>query len=855
MTDSNFQVKNTLIANGVFIANSTIIAGNTFTANNIGITGNTFTANNLSITGNNFVVNSSGLTTSNVTATNLTGTIQTVSQPNITSNNSTYLGGIVSTSYVNSSQLSSNLTNYQTTTGFNGNVAAFLPTYTGVVNASSLTGTSFSVNSSLVNAVSINVTNQINTTTLYAATSANVASVTTANSSGIYTTGVLSVSNSATITGALTVTGNLNIAGATTFVNTTVITTTDKNIILSNGAVSSALTSGTGIVAATYANLVYNDTTTSWQSNVGLTPSSNNLSLGGLNNVWNLYANQIYGTIATISQPNITANNTNFVGTISAANVVSNAQLSSNLTNYAALSGATFTGQVSATTILIGGVNVNTAITSNAAAAYSNAVANAAALYQTTAGLSANVATLTSNNTSFVGTISAANVVSNAQLSSNLTNYAALSGATFTGTIVIGGSTTSYNGVYGISNTSPGVYGISNTSRGVIGISNTDIGVYGISNTNAGVYGLSNTSAGVYGVSNTSRGVLGISNTDVGVYGISTSGLPAYFGNNTTEFFRVANNGNVGVGEASPSQKLEVNGNILAGSSSGVLPQGQFNAVFGSGSTWYNAMLRNDGGSAYLLSSSAQTTRAGAVAAPFNNYRPIRWDLSTGAVWIDGTAAGTWFGGTVNFTKSIASTYYFNEPANDTGFTSGGDGIINVNLNNGYVGQWSPNGGFGGGASFSINDTITQYREISGSNSDLWYNDGSKISMRVNGGAYYGFDGASNFWIAGSIVASSDITLKTNITVIPDSLPKIARLRGVTFDWIASGEVCAGVIAQDVQAVLPEIVRPNMGPDGHETLSVNYNGLIGLLIEGTKELIQQNKDLAARIAILESKVK
>ena len=766
MTDSNFQVKNTLIANGVFIANSTIIAGNTFTANNIGITGNTFTANNLSITGNNFVVNSSGLTTSNVTATNLTGTIQTVSQPNITSNNSTYLGGIVSTSYVNSSQLSSNLTNYQTTTGFNGNVAAFLPTYTGVVNASSLTGTSFSVNSSLVNAVSINVTNQINTTTLYAATSANVASVTTANSSGIYTTGVLSVSNSATITGALTVTGNLNIAGATTFVNTTVITTTDKNIILSNGAVSSALTSGTGIVAATYANLVYNDTTTSWQSNVGLTPSSNNLSLGGLNNVWNLYANQIYGTIATISQPNITANNTNFVGTISAANVVSNAQLSS-----------------------------------------------------------------------------------------NLTNYAALSGATFTGTIVIGGSTTSYNGVYGISNTSPGVYGISNTSRGVIGISNTDIGVYGISNTNAGVYGLSNTSAGVYGVSNTSRGVLGISNTDVGVYGISTSGLPAYFGNNTTEFFRVANNGNVGVGEASPSQKLEVNGNILAGSSSGVLPQGQFNAVFGSGSTWYNAMLRNDGGSAYLLSSSAQTTRAGAVAAPFNNYRPIRWDLSTGAVWIDGTAAGTWFGGTVNFTKSIASTYYFNEPANDTGFTSGGDGIINVNLNNGYVGQWSPNGGFGGGASFSISDIITQYRELTGSNSDLWYNDGSKISMRVNGGAYYGFDGASNFWIAGSIVASSDITLKTNITVIPDSLPKIARLRGVTFDWIASGEVCAGVIAQDVQAVLPEIVRPNMGPDGHETLSVNYNGLIGLLIEGTKELIQQNKDLAARIAILESKVK
>jgi hypothetical protein len=48
--------------------------------------------------------------------------------------------------------------------------------------------------------------------------------------------------------------------------------------------------------------------------------------------------------------------------------------------------------------------------------------------YQTTAGLSANVATLTSNNTSFVGTVSAANVVSNSQLSSNLANYQTTAG-------------------------------------------------------------------------------------------------------------------------------------------------------------------------------------------------------------------------------------------------------------------------------------------------------------------------------------------------------------------------------------------------------------------------------------------
>jgi hypothetical protein len=84
-----------------------------------------------------------------------------------------------------------------------------------------------------------------------------------------------------------------------------------------------------------------------------------------------------------------TANNTSFVGSVSAANVVSNAQLSSNLANYVTTTNLT------------------------------NNLSN----YQTTAGLSANVSTLTANNTSFVGSVSAANVVSNAQLSANLGNY------------------------------------------------------------------------------------------------------------------------------------------------------------------------------------------------------------------------------------------------------------------------------------------------------------------------------------------------------------------------------------------------------------------------------------------------
>ena len=114
-----------------------------------------------------------------------------------------------------------------------------------------------------------------------------------------------------------------------------------------------------------------------------------------------------------------TANNTNFVGTVSAANVVSNSQLSSNLANYQTTAGlsANVATLTSNNTLYLGGFAAN-----------QYAYANSLSVYQTTAGLSSNVATLTANNTSFVGTVSAANVVSNSQLSSNLANYQTTAG-------------------------------------------------------------------------------------------------------------------------------------------------------------------------------------------------------------------------------------------------------------------------------------------------------------------------------------------------------------------------------------------------------------------------------------------
>jgi hypothetical protein len=55
------------------------------------------------------------------------------------------------------------------------------------------------------------------------------------------------------------------------------------------------------------------------------------------------------------------------------------------------------------------------------------------------------------------------------------------------------------------------------------------------------------------------------------------------------------------------------------------------------------------------------------------------------------------------------------------------------------------------------------------------------------------------------------------------------QIRGVTFDWKDGNRASAGVIAQEIEKVLPELVH------GDDTKTVNYNGLIGLLIECVKE--------------------
>ena len=169
------------------------------------------------------------------------------------------------------------------------------------------------------------------------------------------------------------------------------------------------------------------------------------VNTSGLSVVGNVVATNFVGNLTG------TANNTSYVGSVTAANVVSNAQLQSNLANYQTIAGlasnvATLGYQTEAglsanvaklTANLATYIVANTGLVSNSSGVFVNSTYITSLImdddsgYQTTAGLAANVATLTANNTAFVGTVTAANVVSNSQLQANLANYALNNTLTF----------------------------------------------------------------------------------------------------------------------------------------------------------------------------------------------------------------------------------------------------------------------------------------------------------------------------------------------------------------------------------------------------------------------------------------
>jgi hypothetical protein len=86
---------------------------------------------------------------------------------------------------------------------------------------------------------------------------------------------------------------------------------------------------------------------------------------------------------------------------------------------------------------------------------------------------------------------------------------------------------------------------------------------------------------------------------------------------------------------------------------------------------------------------------------------------------------------------------------------------------------------------------------------------------------------------------------KTNIQTLPNALAKVEKMRGVSYDLKATGKHEIGVIAEEVGAVVPEVVT--WEANGKDAKGVDYARLTALLIEATKE---QQAEIAAQSAQL-----
>ncbi len=115
-------------------------------------------------------------------------------------------------------------------------------------------------------------------------------------------------------------------------------------------------------------------------------------------------------------------------------------------------------------------------------------------------------------------------------------------------------------------------------------------------------------------------------------------------------------------------------------------------------------------------------------------------------------------------------------------------------------------------------------------------------------------DSAGGVWSANNSY-SSDRDIKDNIVDLSGtSLDKIKQLTPRRFTWklddkVTQSDTLTGLIAQEVQPILPDIVT---GTDGEKDMGINYNGLVAHLVNAVKELSAENEAMRARLDALES---
>jgi hypothetical protein len=427
------------------------------------------------------------------------------------------------------------------------------------------------------------------------------------------------------------------------------------------------------------------------------------------------------------------------------------------------------------------------------------------------------------------------------------------------------GSGSNAHGIIGLtsSSTAAALYGISSSASGV------NYGVHGTANSNDGYGGYFSNPGGV---ALKAAGVFEANTIDMLTGTIVNLQDPTNAQDAATKAYVDANSAGDDLGDHTATQNLNMSSNniinvrslsassptnTLLGVTSGTTSNGVWGVAsaatgvnFGvrgrsdssSGRGVYGWVTSTGGGTPYGVFGESASTAGAAVYGYATNTVGNTKGVFGHVVSPDGT--GVWG---IN-TSSTGSTAY---GVRGITYSTNGRGVLatasaatgNAYAIEGVALSTSGRGVYGNvtassGTTYGVYGTSASSAGFGG----YFTNTGGGVALHAQGDAT-----VSGNVTATAYLHSSDERLKDNIKPV-SGLDLIMQLRGVTYDWKESGKPSAGIIAQDVEKVLPSAVQTN--EDGMK--SVEYDQLIAPLIEAVKELKAENDSLKQRIETLEN---
>lgn len=300
---------------------------------------------------------------------------------------------------------------------------------------------------------------------------------------------------------------------------------------------------------------------------------------------------------------------------------------------------------------------------------------------------------------------------------------------------------------------------------------------------------------------------------------------------------------------------------------------GQFRAVQGN----YGFFIRNDGANTYFL-----LTNSGDPYGGWNGHRPFQVDNSNGQVTVG--SQGLVVPGSARFNSGLGCGTSNGLGANaiclgdnDTGFRQEGDGVLDAYANNQRIMRWT-----------SINTSSYKRTYVEGVDGPAMVLNAPAVNSSCflliqkagNNGMYIGFGGADEevtmynyrlntaivlragdtymnrgLYIEGNanfndVYIRSDIRLKSNLVELKDSLRKVEQLKGYIYDKQSkdADDIVyhreSGLIAQDVEKVLPEAVREDRDTG---MLTISPSAINALLVNAINEIRE-------RLEVIENKL-